>query len=440
VTQPTLRALPSQFSLPLLGDTLAFVKDPAGFLQKRATALGPVFRISIFGKPTACFVGPEAFSLVLDDKNVVRHGANPPHVETLFNPEAVPFLDGDKQRRRKRLLMQAFTPAALDDYLPIIEQIVDRYADKWAAFSGKRFAWVPELTSMGMSIANSLFTGADPAKDDRSVEEAFDRFAAGILSLPLKLPGTTYSKALAAREFLLRKIDAAIAAHEKSPAKDALSRLLTARDGGESLSRDEVRIETFHFFGAYVAVIGGLAMLAQCLGLNPAVRSKLREEVRGVDALSVSSLRQLAYLDNVVKESRRVSPVLAITFFGSVVRELTFDGMRIPEGHKAVGCIGPTLLDPKLYPEPSRFDPDRWSSASDRQQKGWIPHGGGVHSEGHRCAGEQLATLMLKVLAIKMLKRFDWTVENQELGPTKGKLFATPASGLPVELRDLRAS
>ena len=107
------RELPAKFSLPLVGDTLSFVRDPAGFLEKRAHELGPVFRISVFGKPTACFVGAEAFSILLDDGNVGRAGANPPHVEELFNPEAVPFLDGEAHRRRKRLLMQAFTPEAL---------------------------------------------------------------------------------------------------------------------------------------------------------------------------------------------------------------------------------------------------------------------------------------------------------------------------------------
>src|SRR3954468_24871009 len=74
----TLRELPSRFSLPLIGDTLAFVRDPAGFLQGRARELGPVFRIDVFGHPTACFVGPEAFAIVLDDRNVERAGANPP--------------------------------------------------------------------------------------------------------------------------------------------------------------------------------------------------------------------------------------------------------------------------------------------------------------------------------------------------------------------------
>src|SRR2546426_9479216 len=54
-SRPPLRELPARFSLPLIGDTLAFVRDPAGFLQRRARELGPAFRIDVFRAPTACF-------------------------------------------------------------------------------------------------------------------------------------------------------------------------------------------------------------------------------------------------------------------------------------------------------------------------------------------------------------------------------------------------
>jgi len=331
--------------------------------------------------------------------------------------------------------MQAFTPEVLEEYLPAIEGIVDRFADRWARLG--RFAWVPELNTMGFSIAGSLFIGASPQAEDRSIEAAFDRFAAGILSLPVRLPFTPFSRALAARGYLLGLIDRAIDEHEKRPRKDVLSRLLASRDGAGKLDRDEVRIETFHFFGAYAAVIGGLAFLAQCLGRHADVRARARAEVRQhapSGPLGLATIRKLEYLDRVCKESRRVAPVLPITFFGKVVRECSFQGMRIPKGHKAVGCIGPTLLNGDIYPDAGRFDPDRWLNATDRQQRAWIPHGGGVHTEGHRCAGEALATLMLKVFAVRMLRRFEWSVEDQDPSPTRGKLFATPASGLQVEL------
>jgi retinoid hydroxylase len=432
------RELPAKFSLPLVGDTLSFVRDPAGFLAKRAHELGPVFRISVFGKPTACFVGAEAFSILLDDGNVGRAGANPPHVEELFNPQAVPFLDGEAHRRRKRLLMQAFTPAALEGYLPILAQVIDRYAEKWSKLG--TFAWVPELNSMGFAIAASLFVGADPSRDDPQIERDFGAFADGLLSLPIRLPGTKFSRALEARDRLLLRIERALDEHEKRPGSNVLSRLFAARDGDEKLSRDELRIETFHFFGAYAAVIGGLSFLASCLGRDRKVMARAREEVLREAPSDLASIRRLGYLDRVCKESRRVAPVLPITFFGKVKRDCNFHGIRIPAGHQAVGCIGATLLDDRAYPQAGRFDPDRWLNPTDEQKKAWIPHGGGIHTEGHRCAGEALATLMLEMFAARMLRLYDWTFpEAQDFSPTKGKIFATPSGGLQVRISLLAA-
>src|ERR1700690_1227623 len=425
------RELPSRFALPLVGDTLKFATDPAGLLATRARELGPVFKVSLFGHPTACFVGADAFALLLDDENVVGAGANPPNVEEIFDTEAVPFLDGRARRRRKRLLMAAFRESALDGYLPIVEQVLERHARKWVDLGP--FSWVPAINSLGFTIAGGLFVGSDPMQDDPAIEDAFGKVAAGLLSIPIKLPFTRYGQALKARDFLRGVVDKALASHEGGKGgTNVLSRLMQARDGDDQLSHKEIRIETFHFFGAYAAVIGGLSFLAAALGQYPEIAARAREEVLREtprDPLSMAALRKLAYVDRVTREVRRATPILPMTFFGSIKRDLTFRGIRIPKGHRAIGCIGATLLDDRTFQNPRQFAPDRWLRADEPQEKAWIPHGGGGHADGHRCAGEALAHLMMKAFAAHMLRSYTWQVDpDQDLSPTKGKLFATPAS------------
>jgi fatty-acid peroxygenase len=126
-------------------------------------------------------------------------------------------------------------------------------------------------------------------------------------------------------------------------------------------------------------------------------------------------------------------PILPLTFFGRVKQEMTFQGLRIPAGHRAIGCIGATLLDPSTFAEPDRFDPDRWLNPSEQQKKAWVPHGGGNPADGHRCAGEALADLMMRALAVHLLRAYEWTFDpGQNFAPTKDKLFATPVDGLRV--------
>jgi cytochrome P450 len=435
--EAALRELPSLFAPPLVGDSLTFLKDPAGFLKERTDRLGNVFRMNLFFEDVACFVGPEAFQFFLDERHFTRASASPPHIQQILHPDAVPFLAEDAFRRRKRLLMEIFKESALDAYAPILERVMERYASSWVRKG--TFEWVPELTAMAMTIAGALFIGADPDRDDARIAAAFDTAFGGMLALPVNLPFTAYGKALKARDFLRGEIARALEAHQASPKPDAMGQALLARTPeGEKLSDDEIRIEIFHFFGAYVPVIGGLSFLALCLGQHRQVLEKLRDEVRTnlrEGAVSVERLRALGYLDRICKESRRAEPVLPITFFAKAKDECAFQGVRIPKGMKAVGCIGPTLLDKSTYEEPARFDPDRWVAASERQQAAWVPHGGGPHLTAHRCAGEQLANLMLKTFAVVMLRSYDWSFPPQDFSPTKGKLFATPKDRLKVKLQ-----
>ncbi len=436
------RELPSRFAWPLIGDTLTFMADPGGLLAARAKELGPVFKISVLGHPTACFVGADAYSLLLDENNVARASANPPHVEEIFNPKAVPFLDGAERARRKKLLMAAFSESALEGYLPIIEAVLARHVKKWEA--AKSFSWVPLINSLGFSIAGALFVGSDPSEDDSEIETAFGKVATGLLSIPIDLPFLPYGKALASRDFILTAIDRALDAHEKTgeAGTNVLSRLMQARVGDEKLSREELRIETFHFFGAYAAVIGGLSFLASALGQHEDVAKRVREEVMSTapeGPLSIATLKKLTYLDWVTREVRRATPILPLTFFGNIKRDLVFQGIRIPKGHRAIGCIGATLLDAATYSDPARFDPERWKNPNATQEGAWIPHGGGAHVDGHRCAGEALAHLMMKIFAATLLRDYSWTLDpSQDLSPTRNKLFATPVGGLRTTLSKLQ--
>lgn len=433
--------LPQRRSLPLLGDTLSFITDPDGFLLERARELGPVFKIRFLGDDVACFVGPEAFHGFLDQENFERGGASPPSVEEILHPTAVPFLDGEAHAVRKQLLMRVFDDDALASYSRIAERVVTRYARRWAEL--RAFSWVPEITSMGMTAATALFIGADPDKDQPAIERAFLSAFNGMLSVPIALPFTQYGHALKDRDFLRERIAEAFDEHKESPKDDTLGRLIAARTkDGQRLTDDQVRIEMFHFFGAYVVVVGALTFEAMFLGLDRDVKEKLRAEIReklATGPITYARLRELPYLERVSKEARRARTVAPVTVFARAKRDCEVKGVKIPKGMKAVGCIGATLQDARVYPEPKKFDPDRWLRAGEKQEAAWVPHGGGVHLTGHRCAGERLAEMMLKMFVVVVLRDYDFTfASGQSFESTTGTLFATPRGGLDVRFRRLR--
>ena len=58
------------------------------------------------------FAGPKAFSFFMDPENFTRQNGSPKFLQEILHPDAVPFLDGDRHKTRKRLLLSAFTEQA----------------------------------------------------------------------------------------------------------------------------------------------------------------------------------------------------------------------------------------------------------------------------------------------------------------------------------------
>lgn len=436
-----LRDMPRATGLPLVGNTLQFLKDPGAFMAASARAHGNVFECRILRDRVACFVGPEAFTAFLDDDNVTRSGGSPPHLQAIFHPAAVPFLADDAFRRRKALLMQAFTKEAINGYMPVVERVMSRYGKRWSTMGP--MSWAESIGSMSMSIVRALFIEADPDSDDPEFEALFAAASKGILSVPIDLPFTTYRRALRARDRVRERVavavDTARSSGKELEETSLLARLRAARtEDGDKLSDEELRIELFHFFGAYAAVVGALSFLAMQLGRDSALQEAVRKEVRSLDGpLTVDALLGLPLTGRVCKEVRRAQPLVPVTFFGVVKRDFVCEGVRVPKDHKAIGCIASTLQDARTFPDAAAFDPDRWRESNEKQESAWVPHGGGAHATAHRCAGEALADIMMKAFAVLMLRDLEWTLPEQSYAPTTGGLFAMPKSGLLAHVKRL---
>jgi|GEM_PF-1385570 len=91
---------PGRLGLPLLGETLAMIRDPYAFLAERKARHGPVFRSKILGRKVAFVSGPRAMAAFLDEENVTREGGHPAHVRALFGGININMYDGLRHRAR----------------------------------------------------------------------------------------------------------------------------------------------------------------------------------------------------------------------------------------------------------------------------------------------------------------------------------------------------
>jgi retinoid hydroxylase len=429
----TGRTPPGSLGPPLLGETVPFLKDPAGFSLSRTRQHGNVWKTRLLGDTVVFLAGPQAYTFFMDPANFSRHNGTPDGIRALLHPESVPFLDGDRHHRRKRLLMSAFTDDALQGYLPGVFTVFERFAATWAGRGEQALA--DDLAQLCFDVANHLFAGSDTDVSDHERAADFSVLLDGLTALPVNLPVTAYGRAVRARDRLRSYIRERIEA-EAVGTGTVLASLRGARGpDGEPLTDDELEIELLHFF---VAGHGGLtaafAWLLVVLGEHPSLAQRLRaeaDEILGDGHPTLAEVRRLSIARRVSREVLRAYPIVGVSQFGVATQDLEFDGYRIEAGWKAVGAIWPTLQDGSVFEDPAQFQADRLDDDAFEAlpDNAYVPQGGGP-PEGHRCGGEPLTQLLMPAFLGWFTKHYDWHYPTQDASPTGRGLAPLPRSGV----------
>jgi len=163
---------------------------------------------------------------------------------------------------------------------------------------------------------------------------------------------------------------------------------------------------------------------------RPDVLAKLRAElgrVVGDGPVEAQHVPQLEYLDAVLKESQRLTPVAT-----NVIRRLTgpmrIAGRDLPAGITVSACIYATHRRPDLWPEPERFDPERFVGARPAPYT-FFPFGGGIR----RCIGAAFATYEMKIVLAQVLSRVELgSAPGYRMRPVLRTITIAPSGGMPV--------
>jgi cytochrome P450 len=193
--------------------------------------------------------------------------------------------------------------------------------------------------------------------------------------------------------------------------------LLAEDESGERLTDEEVRDELMTLLLAgHETTATGLAWTFDLLLHTPEVLGRASE----LDD---------RYLDAVVKESLRVRPV--IPGVGRVVRKEPFklNGYVIPEGVEINPSIRMIHRDPKLFPQPRRFDPDRFLADDAPDTYTWVPFGGGTR----RCLGASFAQMEMRIVIARVLERTALAAGDPELDEVRfSAITLSPRNGVRV--------
>jgi cytochrome P450 len=192
--------------------------------------------------------------------------------------------------------------------------------------------------------------------------------------------------------------------------RDLLSTLSAAVDdeGDHArMSRKQLRDELVTLFLAgHETTSHALSWTWHLLSTHPEVEAKLYEElsrVLGGRDPTWSDLERLPYAEQVLAESMRLyPPAYVIPRVANVDTEL--GGYTIPKGADVVMWIYHTHHDARWFPNPERFDPERFSAARRKQLPpcAYVPFGAGTRT----CIGKQFALMEALLIIATTAQRF----------------------------------
>jgi cytochrome P450 len=213
---------------------------------------------------------------------------------------------------------------------------------------------------------------------------------------------------------------------------DVLSLLLEARDEQGTPMRDEELLDEMFtlLMAGHETTATSLAWVLWHLLRHPHALAKLRDEIARVTGggdVEAEHFPRLEYLDAVIKESMRLTPVA--TMVSRRLRDPSrIGGLDLPAGTSVGANIYMAHRRPETWRDPERFDPDRFVGARPSPYT-FFPFGGGVR----RCLGAAIATYEMKTVLTELVTRVDLRIAPRyRMRPVLRAVTVAPSRGMPV--------
>jgi cytochrome P450 len=448
IAEPTTaRRIPPSPPERLLFGHLLELHDILGFYPRCKETYGDVFQLSLAGWKSIVISHPEAieYVLVTNHRNFVKHSFFWRHVIPIFG-QGLLTSEGEKWVRQRKLIQPAFHKARVDSYAQVMVDSTQNMLEGWRA--GETRDVHQDLMHVTMEIvARALFgagiSDADAARVGRAFNIAVEEIAVRF-QRPFKIPDWVPVPSNVRFRGAVRELDRLVYGlienrrRSGEGGNDLLSMLLEARyETGEAMSDAQVRDEAITIFLAgHETTALALSWTFYLLSTNPEADRRLHEElasVLGGERPGLEHLERLEYTRRVVTESMRLYPP-AYAMGRESLQECEIAGYHVPEG--ASVFIMPWIVhrDARWYPDPLRFDPDRWTPEFTKSLPAfaYLPFGGGPR----RCIGNSFAMMEATLLLASIAQRFRLRlVEGHRVEPF-ASITLRPKYGMKMTLEE----
>lgn len=451
------RPVPRLRGSPVLGSALALRRDFLGTLLQAHREGGDVVRVDA-GPPgwrtsLHAVFSPEGVERVLAEPDrMVKQTAAYRELRGAIG-DGLLTSEGDAWLRQRRLVAPVFTRRRVAGYAGTVVEEAAGVVARWAAPAarGEAVEVHGEMVRFTARVIGRVLFGADvEAAVPRllriapSFDTAFRRRSTNRHPLPRRVP-TPNNRRLAAAVAEMRDIVEGIVSARRTAAArpgagdrrtdDLLGLLLAARepgDGGAAALNDaEIADQVLVFLLAghettATALACGLVEVARHPQWQEVLHAEVDAVLRGRLA-AAADLPRLVWTDRLVREVLRLYPSAHTVGRYAPAGDVVL-GHHLPPGATVVVSPWVTHRSPALWPDPERFDPERFAAPRPGGHRyAWFPFGAGPRA----CIGAQLALTEATLGLATLLQAYRLDTEVTSI-PLAAGITLRPSGPLPV--------
>lgn len=439
-----MKQIPEIKGIPLFGVISQFTADRIGFMMRAARDYGDIvqYRFVVYqavqlNQPDlihqVLVAQADKFTKTLLDRQILSR----------FLGDGLLISEGAKHSSQRKLMQPAFHHKRIAGYADVMVELTAHMIEGWR--DGQPLDMHAAMTELTRQIVlATLFGTSDDLGGIADAVETLNhiggsQYGRGFV-FPMWLPVTENRQGAASAQRLDDALRGLIEERRKAREDrgDLLSMLLLAQDeeSGVGMSDQQVRDEAITLFAAgHETTANNLAWTFYLLAQHPEIEEKLHAEVESVlggRAPTLADLPNLPYGDWVIKEALRMYPPAWVLNGRQAQEDVTIGEYVIPKG--AACYISPYVLhhDPRVFPNPDAFMPERWANDFEKSipRYAYFPFGGGPRV----CIGNSFAQMEARLILAMLVSAGRYALQpgaHVEMDPL---ITLRPKGGVPLKV------
>ncbi|XP_004297603.1 PREDICTED: 3-epi-6-deoxocathasterone 23-monooxygenase isoform X2 [Fragaria vesca subsp. vesca] len=409
---------------PFLGETIEFVSCaysdcPESFVNKRRHRYGKVFKSHIFGSPTIVSTDAEVSKFVLQSDAKAFVPSYPKSLTELMGKSSILLINGSLQRRIHGLIGAFFKSSHLKaqitrDMKKYVQESMATWRDDLPIFIQD------ETKNIAFQVLVKALISLDPGEDMEFLKKQFQEFIAGLMSIPINIPGSRLYRSLQAKKKMVKLVQKIIQAKKESGisnvSKDVVDVLLN--DTSDQLTDDLIADNMIDMMIPGEDSVPLLMTLAiKYLSDSPTALQQLTKENMEFktikeqlgEPLCWSDYLSLPFTQNVITETLRMGNIIN-GVMRKAMKDVEIKGYQIPKGWCVFTYFRSVHLDENNYDGAYDFNPWRWQE-KDISSCNFTPFGGGQRL----CPGLDLARLEASIFLHHFITQFSWVADDDTI-------------------------